>query len=185
MRMLAAIWLPTIVAAVAVFIVSSIIHMVVRWHQHDEAQIPNEDAVANALRGLPAGEYRLPWAANMEEMKSAAFQEKAKRGPMARIGIFQGDMAKGFQKALILWFVYSLVASFIAGHVAYAALGRATDEHDIIHAVWLTAFAGYGLGLAQQSIWGPKKWVATAKSLVDAAIYAAVTAGIFVWLWPK
>jgi hypothetical protein len=178
-------WLPVLVSAVAVFIVSSIIHMVIRWHQHDEGAVPNEDAVADLLRGLPAGEYRLPWAANMEDMKAPAFQEKVKRGPMARIGIWQGDMTTGFKRSLILWFAYSLVASFIAGHVALAALGRETDAHDIFHAVVLTAFAGYGLGLAQQSIWGPKKWWPTVKGMVDAVIYSLVTAGVFVWLWPK
>jgi hypothetical protein len=185
MSILLAIWLPTIVAAIAVFVASSIMHMVIRWHQRDEAKIPNEDAVADALRGLPPGEYRFPYAASMDEMKSAAFQEKAARGPMGRLGIYGGDMASGFRNALLMWFVYCLVATFIAGHVAYAALGRATDGHDVFHATALTAFAGFGLGVAQQSIWGPKKWWPTIKSLIDALIYAIVTGLVFVWLWPK
>lgn len=183
--MFAAIWLPTLVAAVAVFIVSSIIHMVIRWHQHDESKLPSEDAVAEALRGLPPGEYRFPYAASMEEMKSPAFQEKAARGPMGRIGIYGGDLSAGFRNALILWFLYSIVAGFIAGHVAYAALGTNTDGHDIFHTVALTAFAGYGLALVQQSIWGTKQWGPTIKSLVDALLYAIVTGLVFVWLWPK
>ena len=181
---IASIWLPTLVAAVAVFIVSSIVHMVIRWHQNDEARIPNEDAVAEALRGLPPGEYRFPWASNMEAMKSPAFIEKAQRGPMGRVGIFGGDWKTGFQKALVQWFVYSLVVSFVAGHVAYGALGRQTDGHDIFHAVALTAFAAYGLGVVQQSIWGPRKWGATLRSLLDGVLYAVTTAGVFVWLWP-
>jgi len=185
MSSLAPLWLPILVAAVAVFLVSTLIHVVIRWHANDLSPIPNEDAVADVLRGLPAGEYRLPWASTAADMKSPAFQEKAKRGPMAIIGIWQGDMAKGFQKSLILWFIYSLVASGIAGHVAHSSLGSGPDGHAAFHAVALTAFAGYGLGLAQQSIWGPKKWGATAKSMVDALIYALVTGGIFMWLWPK
>ena len=184
MSFLLAIWLPTLVAAVAVFVVSALIHMVIRWHQHDEGKIPNEDAVADALRGLPAGEYRFPYAASMDEMKSPAYQEKAARG-MGRVGIYQGDMGAGFRNALIMWFVYCLVASFLAGHVALGALGRNTDHHDILHTVGLTAFAGYGLALAQQSIWGPKKWWPTTKSLIDALVYAIVTALVFVWLWPR
>ena len=132
---IAPIWLPTLLAAVAVFIVSSIVHMVIRWHLKDEAPIPNENAVADVLRGLAPGEYRFPYATSMEEMKSPAFMEKAKRGPMGRVGIFPGDMQKGFQKALMLWFVYCLVVSFVAGHTALAALGMATGNHDIAHAV--------------------------------------------------
>jgi hypothetical protein len=185
MSSLAPLWLPILASAVAVFIVSSIIHMVIRWHQTDEKQIPNETAVADALRGLPAGEYRLPWAASMKEMHEPAFQEKVKRGPMGRVGIWEGDMQAGFRNSLILWFVYSLVASFISGHVAHSTLGLDTEGHHIFHTVGLTAFGCYGLGVTQQSIWGPKKWGPTFKSVIDGALYALATAGVFVWLWPK
>ena len=44
------IWLPTVASAVAVFIVSSVIHMATKWHANDTMRLPNEDAVANLLR---------------------------------------------------------------------------------------------------------------------------------------
>ena len=178
-------WLPTLVAAVAVFIASSLVHMVLKWHATDQSKLPNEDAVADALRGAAPGEYRLPWGGSTEEMKSPAFLEKAKRGPVAIVGISGGDFQKGFQRALILWFVYSLVVGFLAGHIAHLALGGNADAHDIFHNVGLAAFMGYGMALAQQSIWGPKKWWPTAKGMIDALIYGAITGAVFVWLWPK
>ena len=179
------VWLPTVVSAVAVFIASSLVHMVARWHANDQSKLPNEDAVMDALRGAPPGEYRMPFGASMEEMKSPAFIEKAKRGPMGIVGISGGDFQEVFQRALQLWFVYCLVVSFLSGHIAHVALHGNADTHDIVHTVGLIAFMGYGMALAQQSIWGPKKWWPTAKGMIDALIYAAVTAGVFVWLWPK
>ena len=184
MSSLGALWLPTLVSAVAVFIVSSIIHMVVRWHHSDQSRLPNEDAVMAALAGTPSGEYRMPWAGSMDEMKSAAFQEKCKKGPMAIIGVFT-YLERGFVKALVQWFVYSLIVSYVAGHILHAIVQDVPDTSEIFHTVGLSAFLGYGMALAQQSIWGPKHWWPTAKGMIDAVLYAAVTAGVFAWLWPK
>ena len=178
--------LPTFVSAIAVFILSSLVHMVIRWHQNDQAKLPNEDSVAAALKGTPNGEYRMPWAANMEEMKSPAWIEKAKSWPHAVVGVTKFDLEKGFMRALVLWFVYSLVVSFVSGHIAHAALHEGGPHTALIfHTVGLSAFLGYGMALAQQSIWGPKPWWATAKGMIDSVFYAAATAGVFVWLWPK
>jgi hypothetical protein len=179
-------WLPTLLSAVAVFAASSLIHMLLKWHNSDQTGLSNEDAVADALRGAAPGEYRLPWCATAAEIKTPAFQDKVKRGPMAVVGVYPPrNMDQAFTRALIQWFVYSVVVSIVAGHVAFVALGRAAAHDLIVHTVALTAFAGYGLALAQQSIWGPKKWWPTAKSMIDSLIYALITAYIFVWAWPR
>lgn len=60
MSILGTLWLPTLLSAVAVFIVSSLIHMLLRWHRNDQSRLPNEDAVAEALMALDAGDYRMP-----------------------------------------------------------------------------------------------------------------------------
>ena len=52
-------WLPIVVSAVLVFVVSSIIHMVLRYHRGDWRAMPNEDGVMEAVRrfGIPPGDY--------------------------------------------------------------------------------------------------------------------------------
>ena len=47
---LAALWLPIILAAVIVFIASSILHMVLPYHRGDYKKLPDEDKVSAALR---------------------------------------------------------------------------------------------------------------------------------------
>ena len=63
-------WLPVIVSAVAVFVISSLIHMVLGYHQRDYTPLPNEDAVRAAIRrGNPApNQYIFPFCANPKEM---------------------------------------------------------------------------------------------------------------------
>lgn len=185
MSTLGMLWLPTLLSAVVVFIVSSLIHMLLRWHRNDQLRLPNEDAVAEVLKSLDAGDYRMPFASGPEEMRSEAFKERAKRIPMAVITVVKGDLMAGFRMSLIQWFVYSLAVSFIAGHAAYGPLHDGASYQAVFHTVGLTAFLGYSMGLAQQSIWGGKRWGPTLKSMVDGLIYALFTAGVFGWLWPR
>ena len=62
-------WLPILVAAVLVFIASSIIHMLLKYHQTDFSALPDEEGVMNALRpfGIAPGEYVMPHASTNAE----------------------------------------------------------------------------------------------------------------------
>ena len=56
---LAALWLPILVTAVLIFIASSLIHMVFKWHNADYLKFTNEDEVRAAIRsgGAAPGPY--------------------------------------------------------------------------------------------------------------------------------
>src|SRR5688572_31827520 len=84
--------LPILLSAVFVFIASSIIHMATPWHKHDLMKLPNEDGVMNALRpfNLPPGNYGFPRPDSMADMKSPAFMEKVKAGPVAFMTVRSG-----------------------------------------------------------------------------------------------
>ncbi len=76
--------IPIALSAVFVFIASSIIHMATPWHKGDLKKLPDEDGVMNALRpfNLPPGNYGFPRPGSMADMKSPAFIEKHKAGPV-------------------------------------------------------------------------------------------------------
>ena len=48
MSLLGALWLPIVLSALLVFVVSAIIHMVLKYHNRDYKQLPNEVAVRAA-----------------------------------------------------------------------------------------------------------------------------------------
>jgi hypothetical protein len=52
MAMLASLWLPILLAAVGVFVVSSLIHMLFKWHNRDYRKLPNEDAPVGSGHAL-------------------------------------------------------------------------------------------------------------------------------------
>ena len=50
MEFLSTLWMPIVLSAIFVFIVSSIIHMVLGYHASDYQQLPNEEQVMDAFR---------------------------------------------------------------------------------------------------------------------------------------
>jgi len=182
---LASLWLPILLSAVLVFVASSLLHMVLRYHRTDFAKIPNEDAVMDVLRPVPPGDYMIPYASGPAEMKEPAFRDKMARGPIVVLTIMGEGMPAAFKKSLALWFVYSLVVSLFAAYLAGRARGPGTEYMEVFRFVGTAAFLGYALAMAQQSIWYGRKWSTTFKSMVDGLIYALLTAGVFGWLWPK
>src|SRR6266853_4122633 len=81
---LTSLWLPILVSAAAVFVASSIVHMVLPFHRNDYKAVPREDEVLDALRrfNIPPGDYIAPRPASPADMRSPAFIEKAKTGPI-------------------------------------------------------------------------------------------------------
>ena len=69
---IAALWLPILLSAVLVFVVSSIIHMLLPYHKSDFGKVPEEDGAMDALRpfDIPPGDYVMPCAGSSQEMKS-------------------------------------------------------------------------------------------------------------------
>jgi len=178
-------WLPVVVSAVAVWIGSAILHMVLKYHKADYKQLANEEAVAAAVRqGSPApGVYVIPYCPDMSQMKDPAVQKRYADGPVALITVMRNGLPR-LGKYLFQWFLFCVLVSFITGTVSRHALHPGEEAHHVFHFVILVAFAGYGLGYIQDSIWKAIPWSNTLRSLIDAVIYAAITGGVFVWLWP-
>jgi hypothetical protein len=183
---LSALWLPILLSAVFVFAASSVIHMASPWHKSDYPRMSNEDQVMDALRPLaiPPGDYFLPRPSNHEEMRSPAFAEKMKKGPVMVLTVMpNGPMSMG--RNLVLWFLYAVVVSLFAAYIAGRALPPGTAYPQVFRFVGAGVFIGYTLALWQMSIWYRRAWTTTIKATVDGMIYALLTAGTFGWLWPR
>ena len=185
MTALSALLVPIVLSAVIVFVASSIIHMALPWHKSDYPKLPNEDRVREALRPLaiPPGDYMVPRAASMQDMKSPEFMAKISEGPVMVVTVMpNGPWSMGTN--LAQWFVYSVVIGVFAAYVAGTALPPGAPYLRVFQLVGVTAFMGYALALWQLSIWYRRDWMTTIKSNVDGLIYALLTAGTFGWLWP-
>jgi hypothetical protein len=183
---LTALWIPILLSAVLVFVVSSIIHMASPWHKNDYPRIPNEDAVRSALRPLniPTGSYMVPRPASPKEMGSPEFAEKMKTGPVLMLQVMPNGMTP-MTKNLINWFIYLIVIGVFAAYLTSRAVGPGTNYLTVFRFVGTTAFMGFALALWQMTIWYRRSWVITMKSTIDGLIYACLMGGVFGWLWPR
>ena len=183
---LTSLWLPILLSGVAVFIVSSFIHMVLRYHRSDFGKVPDEDGVMEALRkaGIPPGDYVIPHAGSTKAMNSPEFIEKSTKGPVAFLAVAKSgrpSMAGG----LVQWFIYSIIVAIVAAYIASRAVGPGAEYREVFRFAGCTAFIGYSLALMQNSIWYKRSWGTTLKSMFDGLIYALLTAGMLGWLWPR
>lgn len=179
-------WLPVLVSAVAVWLVSSVLHMVLKYHKADYKPLPNEDAVGDAIRkGAPVpGLYHMPYVADMKQMKDPAVVAKFAKGPVALVAVMpSGTPAMG--KYLSLWLVYCFLVSFLTAYVARHTLGPQSDGMLVLRMTSAVAFAAYGLSEISSSIWRAVPWSNTVRSLFDGLIYAVVTGLVFRFLWPS
>ena len=179
-------WLPILVSAVFVFILSSLVHMVFGYHASDYKKFPDETAAAEALRklNLNAGQYMYPIASSTKDMSSPEFQAKVEKGPGVILTIWPGAKSS-MAPYLIQWFVYSVIVGIFAAYVAGRALEVGAHYLAVFRFAGVTAFACYAIAGFHESIWFRRPWSVTIKNTFDGLLYALVTAGTFGWLWPR
>ena len=182
---LTALWLPILLSAVIVFVASSIMHMLLKYHQSDCKQLPDESKLLAALReaGLTRGFYMFPYATH-QNMKSPEMLEKFKQGPVGTMTLRDSGLPV-LGKFLGMWFVYCLVIGFFAAYLTGRTLGPGTPYLQVHRVAGCAAFMAYGLGQLSNGIWKGQPWSMTIKEVIDGLIYGALTGGTFGWLWPR
>ena len=178
--------LPILLSAFLVFVCSSLIHMVIKWHNKDYRKLSNEDAVRVAINaGSPTpGQYVIPHGMDPADFKNPDLQKKFTDGPVAVLYLKKPGMP-GMGPQLGGWFLFNLIVSLFAGYVASAMLGPGTGYLKVFQVVGTAGFMTYSLGSVPAAIWMGKPWAVVFKELVDGLLYGCVMAGTFGWLWPE
>jgi len=177
--------IPILLAAVIVFVVSSILHMVLPYHRSDYKKLPDEDKILADLRSanLQPGLYHFPYTTH-KEMKNPEVQEKFKQGPVGFATIIpSGPIA--MPKFLIQWFIFSLIIGVFVAYLTGRTVAPGTPYLAVFRVAGTSAFLAYGLGILSNGIWKGQPWTMVIKEVFDGLIYALLTAGTFGWLWPR
>lgn len=181
-----ALWLPILLAAVLVFVASSVIHMVLGYHKGDYRKVAREDEAMAAMRqfNLAPGDYSMPRPSSMADMKNPEYLKKWAAGPVMFFTVMpNGTPGMGAQFGG--WFLYSVFIGAIAAYVTGLAYGPGADYMHIFRMASAVAFIGYAGALPSFSIWYKRSWRTTMLGMVDGLIYGLVTAGALGWLWPR
>jgi hypothetical protein len=181
----AALWLPIVLSAVIVFVASALMHMLLKYHQSDCFQIPEEEKFLAMLRpaNLKRGFYFFPYTLP-KDMKSPAMAEKYKQGPVGYMTIIPSGVP-AMPKFLIQWFIYCLVIGSFVAYLTATALPAGADYMTVFRVAGTAASLAYGLGHLSNAIWKGQTWTMTIKEVIDGIVYGLLTAGTFGWLWPR
>lgn len=178
--------LPAALSAVLVFVVSSLVHMVLKWHNTEYGKLANEDEVRAALNkgGAKPGMYVLPHCTDHKQLGEPALQKKFAEGPVGLL-VLRPAGPPSLGAPLSKWFLYSLVVSLIAGYVARSTLAPGADYLAVFRVVGVSAWLAYAWQAPSDAIWKGIPMASVIKYMTDGLMYALVTAGAFAWLWPR
>ena len=177
---LASLWLPILLSAVAILIVSNILWMALPfWHRADYGRLENEKALLDAISSAKSGQYIAPYV-NWSKLPPEEREAMAQR-PMA-LTLVRNPARFNFPGALISWFVYLLVISTFIGYVGAVTLPPA--GRNVFRVITTVGILAYAFASVSDSIWYGKPWSVTAKVIVDGVVYGLITGAIFCWLWP-
>jgi hypothetical protein len=178
-------WLPILLAAVLVFIASALIWMVLPHHRSDFGGFPDEASVLDALKKqkLAPGQYDFPHIESQNELKKPEVQQRFAEGPVGFFTVKRPGVPP-MGKALTLSFIYYIVIGGAVAYLASRTLEPGAEYLAVFRVTGTVAWYAYGLGIVPDAIWFGRPWSGVWKHLLDAFVYACLTAGAFAWLWP-
>lgn len=180
-----ALWMPILLSAVAIFIASSLSHMVLKLHKNDYKRLDNEPETMAALRqaDLKPGTYAFPCPADTKDMGSPEMLEKYNQGPVGFMNIMpSGPPAMG--KYLVQWFIYCVIVGIFVAYLTGRTVAAGSEYLAVFRVAGTSAFLAYGVGEIVDSVWKAQPWSTTIRHMTDGFVYSLLTAGVFGWLWP-
>lgn len=174
-------WLPIVVSAVVVFIASSLIWAVLKYHNRDYQKTGDEEGVRAALKGSKPGFYVLPYCLDPGELKNPEVKQKFVDGPLAYITVTPNGVPPMGPK-LIGMFVYFLFVGVLCAYFVSFAVAPGADYLAVFRVASTVAFIANSVALIPESIWFSRPWSMTVKNFIDALIYGLLTGGVFGWL---
>ena len=168
MSFMAQLWLPILVSALLVFVLSAASHMFLPWRRDEWGRITEFDSLQAALRGLPPGLYAFPASPDRKEQMKKEWMERWAKGPSGWLTIAPPSPIRMGRNMGLSLLAFAAVA-FLVAYVAFHALGPAPRYLAVFRVVGTIAFLSFGVGTVFHSIWYHRPWRAYAADVLDAA----------------
>ena len=184
MEFLSDLWLPILLSAAAVWIVSAIVWMALPHHKNDFIGLPDEDAFMDLVHksGIPPGNYVFPDFRKREAMKSEKVCKALEEGPIGHLSVWQPPLTMGGK--MIATFVVYLVANTFIAYLASIALHTTADFAKVFQVVGTAGVLTYAFSFIPNAIWFGSYRRTIVAGIVDGIVYGVITGLIFAWRWP-
>ena len=183
MELLIPLWLPILLSAAVVWVISVIVWTALPHHKQDFIRLPDEDAFIEFIRksGIKPGNYVFPDFRGREAMKSEKTQKALEEGPVGHLSVWQTPVTMGGK--MVATFVVYLVVSTLIAYLTRVALPGAAPFAKVFQVAATGGILAYSFAFIPNALWfGAYKRTIVA-SIIDGIIYGLVTGAIFAWRW--
>jgi hypothetical protein len=184
MELLLPLWLPILLSAAAVWIVSIIASMALPHHKQDFIGLPDEDGFMDDLRkrGIKPGNYIYPDFRGREAIKSEKIQKALNDGPVGHLHVWKTPLTMGDKMAAT--FIVYLVVSTLIAYLTRIALPGPAEFARVFRVAATASILAYCFSFIPSAIWWGSYKRTIVANVIDGILYAAITGAIFAWRWP-
>jgi hypothetical protein len=183
MLQLTDLWLPILLAAVAVWMYSAIAWMALPHHRNDHKALPDEAGFKAALRQLNIrpGVYGFP---DFKSCKNKSPEEKAAmmKEPMGLLYMWGPfNMARN----MILTFLVFLVVSCLIGYIGSVTIVPNASFGRVMQVLGTAGILSYSFAFLPNAIWFQGSRNAIISNIFDGVMQGLITGAVFAAMWPK
>jgi hypothetical protein len=184
MDTLAPLWLPILLSAAAVWIVSTLFGMPFLHHKNDWIGLAGEDAFMDSLRklGIQPGNYLFPDFRTRQAMESEKVSKALEQGPVGHLSLWPPPLSMGGKLAGT--FVVYLVVSTLIAYLASVTLPRPAAFAKVFQVVGTAGILAYSFSFIPSALWFGAYKRTIAAGIFDGIVCGLITGAIFAWRWP-
>jgi hypothetical protein len=194
MDLLLPFWLPILLSAAAVWIVSTLFGMPFLHHKNDWIGLSpsQEEGFMEFLRisGIKPGNYLFPDFRTREAMESEKVKNALEHGPVGHLSLWRPPLGMG-GKLAGTFLVYLVVSTLIA-YLASVTLPLPPDARGgvpgfarVFQVVGTAGILAYSFAFNPSAIWFGAYKRTIIMSIIDGIVFGVITGIIFAWRWPQ
>ena len=183
MDLILPLWLPILLSAAAVWLISLVFGMALPHHKQDWIGLSDEDGLMDFIRrnGIKPGNYLFPDFRTREALKSAKVEKALNEGPVGHLSVWRTPVTMG-DKMVGAFIVHLVVATLIA-YLTRIALPGAAPFAKVFQIAGTAGILAYSFSFIPNALWfGAYKRTIVA-SIIDGIICGLVIGAIFAWRW--
>lgn len=176
-------WLPILLSATAVWIISNIASIALPHHKQDFIGLADEDAFMDFVRrsGIEPGNYLFPDFRGREAMKSEKVCKAIEEGPVGHLSVWKTPLTMGGKLAAT--FIVYLVVSTLIAYLTRVALPGVAPFAKVFQVAGTAGILAYCFSFMPSAIWFGSYKRTIVASFADGILYGLVIGTIFAWRW--
>jgi hypothetical protein len=184
MELLIPLWLPILLSAIAIWVISVIASMALPHHKRDFIDLPGEDGFMDYIRtsGIKPGNYLFPDFRGREAMKSEKVEKALKEGPVGHLSVWRTPLTMGGKMAAT--FIVYLVVSTLIVYLTRVAIPGAAPFAKVFQVAATAGILAYCFSFIPNAVWFGSYKRTIVATFIDGIVYGLITGAIFAWRWP-